>query len=82
MYFIFLAHGALAKPTRGEIVVLIWILTLLSLGLGAYYLWLGFSVPPEETEYASTAKQYGVAFLVAGPLLWVGHRIIHNLLHR
>lgn len=70
------------RVTPGEIVVVLWGATIFCVVMGAYCLWIGFHAPPEEAEYASMVKQFGVAFLVAGPLIWLGHRLIRNLMHR
>lgn len=75
--------GLFARRTNpSEVRVLVWCAIIGSVLLGMYCLWVGFRAPPDKAEYASMVKLYGLAFLLAGPVLWVGYRVVGNLLDR
>ena len=70
------------RTTPARVVVLIWCAIIFSVGVGAYCLWIGSRIPPDEAEYAHEIQLSGLCFLAAGPLIWLVHRLIARRLHR
>jgi hypothetical protein len=70
------------RSTPAERLVIVWLLILLSLGVGLFCLYLGFTAPPTKAAAAHQLKLYGYGFLGFALLVWIVHRVIAWLIDR